>query len=141
VDAPPIERLLSQLQPIAAMATLAIAPTIVILTLRQGHTPAWRAALTPSSLLVLPFLILEFVNRRRFDEAFPIPLFSILWLLPLSFVVTLTPIVGMARGEAGARPASTSVVFRIVFLLFVAWLWVGLTLDQMPCFLGVPSCD
>jgi hypothetical protein len=26
-------------------------------------------------------------------------------------------------------------------LILLAWLWVGLIHDQMPCFLGVPNCN
>src|SRR5687768_1700334 len=36
-----------------------------------------------SFLLVLPFMIMEVVNRRNFNEGFPIPLFTIMWLLPV----------------------------------------------------------
>ena len=25
--------------------------------------------------------------------------------------------------------------------LLTAWLWIGILMDQMPCFLGVPNCD
>jgi hypothetical protein len=30
---------------------------------------------------------------------------------------------------------------RIATLIFIAWMWVAVVLDQMPCFLGVPNCD
>ena len=46
-----------------------------------------------SAILTLPFMILEWVNRRDFHEDFPIPLFGILWLLPAAFIFILTPIV------------------------------------------------
>jgi hypothetical protein len=33
------------------------------------------------------------------------------------------------------------VVLKALWLLFVAWLWIGILIDQMPCFLGVQNCD
>ncbi len=30
---------------------------------------------------------------------------------------------------------------RVAIVVLIAWLWVGLVVDQMPCFLGVPNCD
>ena len=45
------------------------------------------------SFLVLPFVILEFVNTGPFPDlahAFPIPLFALMWLLAFSFVWQLS---------------------------------------------------
>jgi hypothetical protein len=93
-----------------------------------------------SSGLVLPFMILELVNRRQFHEAFPVPLFGLMWLLPVAFIVILTPILRNLRaGNALARPAS--LLLRAGVLVLIAWLWSGLLLDQMPCFMGVQNCD
>ena len=64
-----------------------------------------------STLLVLPFLILELVNRWRYQEGFPIPLFVLLWLLPLGFALILAPIVLDAR--AGNKIKPLSLVWRI----------------------------
>jgi hypothetical protein len=46
-----------------------------------------------SLALVIPFIILEALNRRNFDEGFPIPLFGFIWLLPMIFTLTVTRIV------------------------------------------------
>jgi hypothetical protein len=32
-------------------------------------------------------------------------------------------------------------LLRVVFLAFIARMWIGILIDQMPCFLGVPNCD
>lgn len=29
----------------------------------------------------------------------------------------------------------------IAALILLAWLWIGLTRDRIPCFLGIPNCD
>ena len=132
---------IGRLEPIAALATLAIALVTVFLAL--DHAPA-RNLRTPSiisSILVLPFMILEFVNRQAFHEDFPIPLFAIMWLLPLSFILILMPIVRNLRAQERITANPFSLLLGVVFLILLAWLWVGLIHDQMPCFLGVPNCD
>jgi len=32
-------------------------------------------------------------------------------------------------------------LLKVVFMILIAGLWVGILLDQMPCFLGVLNCD
>lgn len=93
-----------------------------------------------SSTLVLPFAILEVMNRRGFQEGFPVALFGLLWLLPFSFVLILTPIV---RDLTARRSdlAPRLLLPRAALLIFIAWFWVSVTADQLPCFLGVPNCD
>ena len=92
-------------------------------------------------LLVLPFMILELINRRNFNEGFPFLLFGFLWALPIIFIVTLTPIVQTVRAGNSVMVKPISLLLRVAFLLFIAWFWGSLVIDQMPCFLGVPNCD
>ena len=122
---------------------------------RAGGTPfagstsrRWKGILTHlglvtiiSLLLVLPFTILEWVNRRTFHETFPITLFGILWLLPVIFILILMPIVQAVRlgNRIWANPIG--LLLRVVCLILIAGLWIGIIVDQMPCFLGVPDCD
>ena len=94
-----------------------------------------------SSLLVLPVMILELVNRRYFDEGFPIPLFVFLWLLPMIFTVRLMSILRDVRTGNRTMTNPIGLVVNAALLIFVAWLWIGTLIDQMPCFLGVPNCD
>ena len=94
-----------------------------------------------SLLLVFPFMILELVNRRNFHEGFPIPLFVFMWLLPMLFLVTLMPIVRNVRAGNSILANPINLVLRVVFLAFIVWMWFGIVIDQMPCFLGVPNCD
>ena len=93
-----------------------------------------------SLFLIIPFMIMEVVNRREFNEGFPFPLFIIMWLLPVLFILTGMPILRNMRGDnLLARPAL--LLIRVVILIFIAWFWAALLIDQMPCFLGVPNCD
>ena len=94
-----------------------------------------------SFLLVIPFMILEVVNRRNFNEGFPIVLFGLMWLLPMIFIVTLTPIVRNVRAGNSIIASPVNLLIRVVILVFIAWMWTGILIDQMPCFLGVPNCD
>jgi hypothetical protein len=92
-------------------------------------------------LLVLPFMILELINRRNFNEGFPFLLFGFLWALLIIFIVTLTPIVQTVRAGNSVMVKPISLLLRVAFLLFIVWFWGSLVIDQMPCFLGVPNCD
>lgn len=94
-----------------------------------------------SAVLVLPFMILELINRRGSHEGFPIPLFAILWLLPAAFILILMPIVRSVRAGNRIMTNPSSLLLRVPFLILITWLWTGIILDQMPCFLGVPNCD
>jgi hypothetical protein len=94
-----------------------------------------------SLLLVLPFMILELVNRRNFNEGFPIPLFVFMWLLPMLFILTVMPIVRNLRAGNSILANPVFLLLRVVFLAIIVWMWFGILIDQMPCFLGVPNCD
>lgn len=107
----------------------------------SGTSGNLKAAIIGSSVLVLPFIILELVNRRDFPNGFPIPLFGFMWLMALTFIVILMPILRSYQASNQTAPSSLSVLPRIVLLALIAWIWVSLVIDQMPCFLGVPNCD
>lgn len=94
-----------------------------------------------SFLLMLPFILLEWVNRRNLDEGFPFLLFGLLWLLPLAFLLILTPIIRNIGAGKGLMAKPFSLLFGVVALIFITLIWGGLVMDQLPCFLGVPNCD
>jgi hypothetical protein len=50
-----------------------------------------------SFLLIIPFMVMEVVNRRNFNEGFPIALFVFMWLLPTLFILSGLPIVRSMR--------------------------------------------
>jgi hypothetical protein len=94
-----------------------------------------------SLLLIIPFMIRELVNRRSFNEGFPISLFIIMWLLPVLFMVTGIPIVRNLRARNSVIANPVTLFVRVIFLAFLLWMWFGILIDQMPCFLGIPNCD
>jgi hypothetical protein len=64
-----------------------------------------------------------------------------MWALALAVVLLLMPFVhGFTAGNR-ERPNRLNVVMQPVLALVLAGFWVGLVLDQMPCFLRVPNCD
>ena len=95
-----------------------------------------KTAAIVSSLLLAPFIILESVTTRGFARGFPAALFIFMWVLGLSFV-------GILHNVALGRRSAPNLVLVLKggALLFIAWMWVTLVIDQMPCFLGVPACD
>ena len=95
-----------------------------------------RNAAIVSTLLMAPFIILESATTGGFPRGFPAALFGFMWVLGLSFV-------GILRSVAAGRRADPNfmLVLKIGALVLIAWIWVTLVIDQMPCFLGVPNCD
>jgi hypothetical protein len=92
-------------------------------------------------LLVVPYMILELVNRRAYNNGFPIVLFGLLWLLQFAFVAILKPILRDVRRRDGIVASPVSLVLQVVFLVFIACLWGVIIEDQWPCFMGVENCD
>lgn len=112
----------------------------ILQSMKNGMTRL-RFSMIISLFLVLPFMILEWVNRRHYQEDFPILLFIVLWLLPVLFMAILLPILQSARTGTGLMAQPVYFFFRIISLSLIAWLWTNILLDQMPCFLGVVNCD
>ena len=94
-----------------------------------------------SLILVIPFMVMEFVNRRQFNEGYPFALFFVLWILPFLFILIVMLLARDAKAGVDilARPISLGV--KVASMLLIALLWFSLVADQMPCFMGVPMCD
>jgi hypothetical protein len=94
-----------------------------------------------SLFLVIPFMIMEVVSTRNLTAIFNAPLFGILWLLPMIFIIILMPFVRNMRAGNNIAAKPITFVLSIIFLVLIALAWGGIVADQMPCFLGVPNCD
>ena len=94
-----------------------------------------------ASVLVLPFVSLELMAQRTLDDPFPFALFGTLWLLPVTLIFALRSIGREWRQRVTGRTLVMSLLPKSAFALLVAWVWISLVVDQMPCFLGVPNCD
>jgi len=100
-----------------------------------------RSAALISFIGVLPFMLLELVNRRNFSEGFPFVLFGLLWLLPMLFVITLIPLVRDIQAGKKLIANPIKLLLTVTALLSLVVLWSGNVMDQLPCFIGVPNCD
>ena len=107
----------------------------------EKHSYKHQSPALISLLLVIPFMIMEVVNRREFNAGFPIPLFIMMWVLPLSLILIATPIIQNMRAGNNIMAHPVNLLLRVIALILVAWFWAALLIDQMPCFLGVPNCD
>jgi hypothetical protein len=102
------------------------------------HSRRVATAALVGSGLVIPLILLEWVNQENFLRNFPLVLFATLWALPFLSVL-LWPVAFRHGVRSWGGTAFKWVA--AVLLLFFAWLWFGIVIDQMPCFLGVPNCD
>jgi hypothetical protein len=93
-------------------------------------------------LCVFPFMIIELSTRSDAPRSAASPmLWVVLWLLSMIFIAILLTIVPNLRRAGGSIMANpVSLLFRLVFLILLAWLWGALVIDQMPCFLGGSGC-
>jgi len=97
----------------------------------------WSPALI-SLLLILPFMIMEVVSRRSFNEDFPFMLFFVLWLNLFAIGLILLPIVRGRRIErqgmtnpaalqsntffANPRSALIVSIVLVLFPLILSWM-------------------
>ena len=117
-----------------------------ILLLNQGDTMKinftnFRSPALIGLLFVIPFMIMEVVNTRNINAVFNVPLFGIMWLLPVLFILTVIPIARDVRAGNSILAKPIILLIKVVFLIFLTWFWTSLLIDQMPCFMGVPNCD
>ena len=94
---------------------LLISPGDLMLTILK---PLGSSALL-SFLLILPFMIMEVVNRRNFHEDFPIFLFFVLWLNLFAVSVILLPIVRSRR--TGSHDVANAIPTQRNTLLTNPW--------------------
>jgi len=92
-------------------------------------------------LSTLPFMLMEYVNRRAFEEDFPWPLFGTMWLLAAGLTFALLPIARDLRAGNCIPLTRLGFWLSVLAALLTAWLGIGILQDQIPCFLGVPNCD
>ena len=107
--------------------------------MRSTTTLSLGIAGSVSALLVLPFVLLEWMSTSGFSRGFPAALFASLWILGAAFIVILMPMQARADGRAGTPRIADAL--RVILLIVIAAVWITLVVDQMPCLLGVPNCD
>jgi hypothetical protein len=91
--------------------------------------------------VTVPLMALEMVLGQVPFAGLPMTLFSILWLMPTTIIVSGAPIARSIRSGKDLFANPVTLFFRAAFMNLIAVFWIGLLYDQMPCFLGVPNCD
>lgn len=92
-------------------------------------------------ICLIPFIVLEIVNRRQFHEGFPYAVFTFTWLLQTVFIWLFLPLLLQLRSGTSTRKNPMAYVLRIISMVFVIYVWIGWMGDQWPCLMGVPNCD
>ena len=100
-----------------------------------------KTAAIVSAALMLPFVVLESVNSPNAVTGLPVVLFVFMWVLAFAFVAILIPLPRNLHVNRWTAPHVVGVLSRIAVLALLGFMWVSVTADQMPCFLGVPNCD
>ena len=106
-----------------------------------GTLKPFVTSLLISSTLVAPFVVLQLLNRRAFREDFPFVLFTFMSLHTLFIVLLLVPALRRLRSERNLRALKLGHWAGLVLSAFLAFAYVDVVIDQLPCFLGVPNCD
>ena len=89
----------------------------------MGRTPGnFRWSITISSAPVLPFMVLDLLNRRELSGSFPFPLFGVLSALPFCFTLLLMHSLRARPAEAGGFAGRWGLLVRAVLLIVIAWL-------------------
>lgn len=138
---PSVVEILAGVGRVSAPLVLCGTPPIALFSLRRNSARHLLAPAVVACLLVGPFMILEFVNRRGYAEAFPLQLFGMMWLMAFCYAFIFIP---TTRNLMPGRTGSVNpliVLPGLASLFLLAWGWIALVSDQMPCFLGVPVCD
>lgn len=78
-----------------------------------------------SFLLILPFAIMEIINRRQFNEDFPYKLFFGLWLNLFAISLILLPIL-LSKWDSKHTIKSTQSVLIIGFILILSIIIISL---------------
>ena len=92
-------------------------------------------------LLVAPFAAMEAVNSANAQAELPTFLFALMFVHAALIAVAVSPAVQRALETKGIRGLSLLHWFGVLAGLVLLAIYVGVVLDQMPCFLGVPNCD
>jgi hypothetical protein len=90
---------------------------------------------------LLPFIFLELINKKKFNEGLPIQLYSFAWVVLTIFIFILLPIIEAVKLRKSIFEKPIELTLRLFGLLLLASILVGLLVDQWPCLMGVPNCD
>jgi hypothetical protein len=92
-------------------------------------------------LIVLPFITFEWTTRSDLPRSNFSPLMVLsMWLYAAVSVQLLMRVVRTVRAGNMTIPNLGFLLLQVALVGFIAWSWVALVVDQMPCFLGATGC-
>ena len=102
-----------------------------------------KTAAIASTIIVLPFLILEIVFNKITPRVITdlAVLLGLLWLMSVSFIVLMMPVAQNLWKGKRVLGNPVTLLLRVAFSVVLVTIWVSIVVDQLPCFLGVPNCD
>lgn len=92
-------------------------------------------------VLVAPFAAMEAVNSSQAQAELPALLFAFMFAHAALIAAAVTPAVQQALRTQSVRSLNLLHWFGLVAGIVLLGIYIGVVLDQMPCFLGVPNCD
>lgn len=103
----------------------------------------WRLAAPVfiSSTLVIPLVVLQWMNRRAFHEDFPFVLFAFMSVHALFIVLLVTPALRQLQLERRLGALKFHHWAGLAVAAVLISVYAEVVVDQLPCFLGVPNCD
>jgi hypothetical protein len=92
-------------------------------------------------LLVLPFAVMEWSTSTGAPRSdFHVAWFVAMWFSAALFLQVLMSMVHAMRAGTFAIANPVWFALKLALLAVIAWSWVGLVVDQWPCFLGATGC-
>lgn len=92
-------------------------------------------------LAVLPFMFMEWINASNLPRSnFPIQIFIALWIEAVIFILLLGSMANTLRRKNILGKDYIYFLLKAIFSGMIAWAWITLILDQIPCFLGATGC-
>lgn len=68
-------------------------------------------------------------------------LIGLMLMMPAGFAINLVPIARNVKSGLGLTANPSNILAALLIGSAILYLWGGLFIDQLPCFMGVPNCD
>jgi cytochrome bd-type quinol oxidase subunit 1 len=103
--------------------------------------PLPLVAAVASTMLLLPFALLELINKPSTHPGFPVSLYTFAWIVQFVFFAALIPVIKTLQSKKSISKKPLLFLIQIAVLATAAAIWTGWLIDQWPCMMGVPNCD
>lgn len=93
-------------------------------------------------LITLPFMFMEFATSSNLPRSnFPIQLFIFMWIIASIFLLLINSTLETIQGKNYQKKKNYLIItIKIIFGGILAYIWITIIIDQIPCFLGATGC-